>query len=227
MKIKLTFILFSIIAALAVLFYIQRLTISNLKDTIDAKETIITAKQQIYKNDSGRWVNATNTWRVTAKDLKIANKLIEKANKDKTIQISTQQQELSNLYNRIQEQKIRMRDLESANAASMETINKLQTKLSIYYDSLGNLIDVRIDSIKTKFLSIKFNFIPPDSIQIQHKYRNTIYTFVEIRANRKENGKKHIFFGNWKWLWGRETITKTVSEDKNAKINNNIAVEIK
>jgi hypothetical protein len=195
------------------------------KNTAKQKDVILNTQQKEYKDAQGRWVNVTHTWQVTARDLKIANDNLNKSLNDKNIQISQQQKELAFIFKLAQEQGRRIKDLESAHVAEMEAINNLMTKLRLFEDSLGNITFI-IDSIITKHLVLGFEFIPPDSLAVGHIYRNKIYTLVELRANRRENGNKKWPFGNWLWLWGSETITSVTSEDPDARITNNISIKL-
>jgi len=191
-----------------------------------AKQVIIENEQIKYRDSQNRWVNESSVWDITFANLKNANTQLEKSLKDGSYKISEQQKQLGELYKIIKEYEIRNKDLQSASATQMNTINRLNTIINVLYDSVGNTI-IQIDSINTKHLKINFTFTPPNNLSVLHSYQNTITSIVELRAKRKENGRKHFPLGNWKWLWGTEQKVYTTSEDTSAIITNNIQILFK
>lgn len=218
--------LYILLVILATMLYFSQRSRTTWKNTAEARETIITATQREYKDAQDRWVNETTRWQVTARDLKAANNSLNRSLEDKDFQITQQQRELGRIYQIAEEQGRRIRDLESANIAEMEARNQLNTKLRFLEDSLGNM-RVEIDSIITNHLEIGFEFIPPDSLAVGHIYRNKIYTLVEIRAQRRDDGSKRWPFGNWIWLWGSESNVSVTSEDPDARITNNVSIQLR
>lgn len=219
-------ILSAIVIALMMSLISQCNKINILNETIEDRNVIIENKEKTYRNTLNQMVNEITTWQLTANEFAQLNDVYKNNINNLNNRISNQVKEIGELNKIIKAQDIRLKDLTDASAATMAAYNKLKTEFSYYFDEDGNII-LDIDTIKTEHLELTFRIDPPKNIEVEHKYWNTLYTLVEVRAKRRENGSKKWPFGNWIWLWGAESKTSVTSKDTSAIITNNVHIQFK
>lgn len=180
------------------------------KQLTEEKQTILTYKEKVYKNDSLQNVSNVIQWRLDKDELK---KAYEKSRKDR----SDYENHLADMYNKLLLSESKIKNVKAY-------YESLLSSRDTFYQPLP--YDCHLLPIKTKHYDI--DFIYKDSlVGTSVFYRTKQDIVITLFPKRKENGKKHFpNWGNLPWVGWDNTSVWTV-EDKNATITNQVSVVFK
>jgi len=174
------------------------------------KQTILTHKERVYKNDSLQNVSNVIQWQLDKKELKIAYKKNE-------IDRSEYENKLAAIYNKLLLSESKVKNIKSY-------YESLLSSRDTFYQPMP--ADCHLLPIRTKHYDI--DYIYKDTlVGTAVYYRTAQNVVITLFPKRKENGKKHFpNWGNLPWVGWDNTSLWTV-EDKNATITNQVSIEFK
>jgi hypothetical protein len=192
---------------------------SNKNKEINNITNILTSKVESFKTESGLNAMQADTWQ-------IKNKSLEKVNGEISHENTQIKNELIEARQTISDAELREKDVQ--NYIKNELVRKDSIETSIIF--IDDPCRFKIEPIEQEFLSLTFNQNENyDILNIDHEYRNTIYTLINLypsRINnpkRRRNGEKH--FPNWALFWGWDHTTVTTVKDPKSEITNIVSIE--
>lgn len=207
------------IAILAISTFTGFKSCKNERQDKDNMKTILNHEVETFKTKSGRNAAESKNWELKYKSLDKFTGEINKENSDL-------KNEIIEARNTIADAEIREKDVQ--NYIKNELVRKDSMETNIIF--IDDPCKFKIEPIEQEFLKLTFeqndNF---DILNINHEYRNTIYTLLNLypsridNPKRKRNGKKH--FPNWAVFWGYDHTTITTVKDEKSKITNVVSIE--
>lgn len=180
------------------------------KQLSNDKQTILTHKERVYKNDSLQNVSNVIQWQLDKKELKRAYQKNE-------IDRSEYENKLSSIYNKLLLSESKVKNIKSY-------YESLLSSRDTFYQPMP--ADCYLKPIHEKHINI--DFIYQDSlVGVAYKYQTGQNIVVTLFPKPKKNGDNHWFLPRAGWLWGWDSTSVWTVEDKNANITNQVSIIFK